>query len=398
MYRHMGSRMIRLLTVAISCIVMTMTGCAQQGALSRSEPVFYPPLPQEPRIQFLTTIANENSLAQREGGSFREFVVGADASRPVKSLKRPVSLSHDLGTLYVLDRGFSIVTAIDLKTGKFRYLDDISGGLPVQPASVFTDRDGTLYVADMQRREILVYDNLGWFQTSFAVDGNSVPVDAVVIGERVFVLDIAEHRILVLDKVTGEKITELSGPGLETGFLNKPSHLAVTQDDKIAVTDVLNYRVQILSADGEFVDSYGQLGQGRGAVVRPKGLDVDRDGNIYLTDVGFEMVTIFDSVSGTPRMSFGKSGSGAGSLFMPSDVHIDYDNVEYFRKFADPNLNLEYLIYVSNGFSSVNVYGFGKWTGPLRATKRRNDNMPVRETKNEVPSLGEIENTNEPNM
>ncbi|MFZ5997484.1 MAG: hypothetical protein ACOYW7_08355, partial [Nitrospirota bacterium] len=44
---------------------------------------------------------------------------------------------------------------------------------------------------------------------------------------------------------------------------------------------------------------------------------------------------------------------------------IDYDNVRYFQKYADPNFTIEYLILVTSQFGDrmVNVYGFGKERG-----------------------------------
>jgi hypothetical protein len=64
---------------------------------------------------------------------------------------------------------------------------------------------------------------------------------------------------------------------------------------------------------------------------------------------------------GQTLMFFGGPGNGRGNLNMPTAIAIDYDNVEYFRKYADPDFELEYLVLVANQFGTnkIAVYGFG---------------------------------------
>lgn len=52
-------------------------------------------------------------------------------------------------------------------------------------------------------------------------------------------------------------------------------------------------------------------------------------------------------------------------MFLPAQVIVDYDNVSYFKKYAAPNFDIEYLVIVTNQFGahSVNIYGFGKERG-----------------------------------
>ncbi|NOY67900.1 MAG: hypothetical protein GXP53_00170, partial [Deltaproteobacteria bacterium] len=90
----------------------------------------------------------------------------------------------------------------------------------------------------------------------------------------------------------------------------------------------------------------------------------DKQDNLYAVDAAFENVQIFDK-KGQLLLFFGGSGTGSGKLYLPAGISIDYKNVKYFSKFADPNFALEYLIYVTStyGKNKLNVYGFGKWVG-----------------------------------
>ena len=79
---------------------------------------------------------------------------------------------------------------------------------------------------------------------------------------------------------------------------------------------------------------------------------------------------------------------------MPVDVHIDYDNVSYFEKYADPNFELEYLVYVANSIQYVSVYGFGTWHGPLRPPRRQ----PEPQLEEQESSVRGIEDIDEEEM
>ena len=60
-------------------------------------------------------------------------------------------------------------------------------------------------------------------------------------------------------------------------------------------------------------------------------------------------------------MYFGGAGNGRGKLNLPTVVKIDYDSVEYFRKYAAPGFEIEYLVIVASqfGINKVSVFGFG---------------------------------------
>jgi hypothetical protein len=64
---------------------------------------------------------------------------------------------------------------------------------------------------------------------------------------------------------------------------------------------------------------------------------------------------------GQTLMFFGGAGNDRGKMNIPAGIAIDYDKVEYFRKFADPEFELEYIVLVANQFgpNKISVYGFG---------------------------------------
>ena len=133
----------------------------------------------------------------------------------------------------------------------------------------------------------------------------------------------------------------------------------------VLVNDAFNFRIQKFDSDGNFIKSYGSLGDSLGSFARPKGLAIDKEGHLYVADAAFENVQIFDDQTGSLLLFLGGAGSQPGNLYLPSGVNIDYHNVAYFKNFIDKNFRVKYLLYVSNMFGGrkLNVYGFGDWLG-----------------------------------
>lgn len=391
-----GSKSRFYLAVLLAAALMT-GGCAQSPTQLK-DTILYPDLPQRPRIQFLTQIRNEESLYQAKSSGFRDFVVG-DEQKSARQLGRPFALGHNRHNLYVLDKVWQTVVRIDLSNGEFHPIRDMRGGAMEEPQSIFVSEDGILYVADSKRREILIYNERGEFESSFKLDNNIRPVDIAARDDLLYVVDLNGHAVLVLDSATGEVVESIGGLGREPGLFNKPTNLAIDPNGNIFITDLMNNRAQMFDEKGSFVRAFGANERYFGGAVKPKGLDADHSGLMYLTDAAFSMVTIWDSETGTPLMPFGqRSPRGEASiaeLYLPTDVHIDYDNVDYFQKFADPMFDLKYIVYVANSLVAINVYGFGEWKGSLEPRKAERKSKSVPDDIDSVRGLEDLESVEE---
>jgi DNA-binding beta-propeller fold protein YncE len=219
----------------------------------------------------------------------------------------------------------------------------------------------------MRRKQIIVFDENNEFLTVYGeLDQFERPLDVAVFESRVYVVDMNRNKILVLDKDSGQTIQEIGGPGGGEGEFFKPSFITVDNDGNLYVTDSFNFRVQVFDKKGEFLRVIGFHGDVSGAFSRPKGLAIDRNKNLYVADAAFENVQIFDGNDGTLLLWFGGATGLPGGMHLPASVHIDYDNVEYFQKYADKNFKVEYILLIGNliGAKRLSVYGFGKWVGP----------------------------------
>jgi hypothetical protein len=75
-------------------------------------------------------------------------------------------------------------------------------------------------------------------------------------------------------------------------------------------------------------------------------------------------VQIFNR-QGQLLMFFGSGERGPGTLLLPAQVVVDYDNLSFFQQYVAPDFEVEYLLFVTSQFGErlVNVYGFGKERG-----------------------------------
>jgi len=72
----------------------------------------------------------------------------------------------------------------------------------------------------------------------------------------------------------------------------------------------------------EFVMEWGSAGSDTGQFNTPLGMGIDRNGHIYVCEMGNDRVQKFDSL-GNFMLMFGSSGTGPGQFLCPRDVAID---------------------------------------------------------------------------
>jgi len=349
-------------TVFILYIMFICIGCASipEGE-TPYKTVFYPPLPQQPRLQFLHSISGGQDLGEGQS-AFQEFLIGKPR---YQELRRPYDVGASKGRIYVMDRMYKKIVIFDLAGNKLSFLNDHGIGSLGDPSGIWVSEDDFKYVADMQRKQVVVFDeNDAFFRAYGSKDLFEKPVDVAVYGNRVYVVDMDKDQLFILDKETGEVIKTVG----EKGDFFNPTHVTVGPSGSVFVNDAFNFRVKKFTPDGTLTDIIGFHGDNIGGFARPKGLAVDKNGNLYSVDAAFENVQIFDD-QGRLLLFFGGAGVSPGSMYLPAGVAIDYYNISYFSKFSDPNFELEYLVYVTNtyGKNKLGVYGFGHWVG---------DNLP----------------------
>ncbi|MCF8056187.1 MAG: 6-bladed beta-propeller [Desulfocapsa sp.] len=376
---------MKLLPTALLILLLAvLSGCAQP-IQQEAKTIFYPPPPSQPRIQYLYTLTKQSDIG-KEQTSFEQYLLGPEVE--FTGVVRPYDISTGKGKIYVIDRMYDKIFIFDLQKQQLNTLEDNShpDGLVRYGSGIWVDTDGTKYIADIKRKQILVFDVNDKYKGAYGDETIfDKPVDVAVYDNKIYVCDYTKHQILVLDKESGQLIQTIGEPGTEDHQLQRPTHVTVDEQGTVYVTDAFNFKIKRFTPDGTFDLAIGTAGDTIGTFARPKGIAVDRQGNIYAVDAANEQVQVFNS-AGQLLMFFGGPGTNIENLWLPAGISIDYANVNYFQNFADQDFKLEYLIYVANmaGPGRTNVYGYGQWTGDSRRLDRMNAERQVEEKKNQV--------------
>ncbi len=320
------------------------------------EYLFYPLPPDLPRFQFLASFSSALDVSSGKS-SFRDFVFGGE-DKENHLVEKPYGVAIHEGAIYVVDARGPGWAVFDLANRKSAVVRPKGGGTLKKPINITIDDDGTRYVTDTGREQVLVYDGQNRFLRAYGEPGQFKPVDVAIVGDRLYVTDLMQHKVHALDKSTGATLLSFGGLGSAPGEFNNPTNLSVAADDTLYVVDTINFRVQQFTLEGEFIREFGEAGMVPGTFSRPKGISVDREGHVFVTDAAFENIQVF-AQDGGALMFFGAQGGGRDSINLPTAIKIDYDNVAYFEQYIAPDFDVEYLVLVASQFGNNNVTVFG---------------------------------------
>lgn len=340
-----------------------------------TEPVLFPKLPDKPRLQFLKSFSGPEDLGVPGPSAFERFILGEPEEKEI--ITRPYGMAIYEGRLYVCDVGRRIVEVLDPKNHTFTYLT--KDRRLVNPVNIYIDQNGIKYITDPTAGAVFVFDSSDNLSAILGKELKIAPIDVVVRGRRCYVTDFNSNQVIVLDKITGKEIMRIGEQNnksisvleLPPGQFALISDLALDQQGNIYVTDKAAGRITKFDKSGMFLRTIGKLGLNIDELVRPKGIAIDKAGNIWVVDAAPEwservrpaapeVVKIYNP-QGQLLLFFGLPGNNPGAMNLPAKVVLDYDNVELFRENAVEGANLEFLALVSNqyGLNKINVYGFG---------------------------------------
>ncbi len=342
---------------AITLLSAIISGCAPLPEISMTADsiVIFPPPPDTTRIQFLTKISDSTDIKKRRSRFASLFF---DSETAIQILK-PYGIASSPGRLYVCDTELGGLYIIDLEERTFEPFVPKGLGAFQKPINAFVDDSGTLYVADRDRGQILLFDNDLRFRSTIGDPSTLTPTDVFVYDGKTWVTDLSGRQVKVFDTVSGDSLFSIPGESPDSlEFLSQPTNLYI-RDDLVYVSDFGDNTVKVYTTQGQYVRRIGGIGRALGKFARPKGVAVDKEGLLYAVDAAFENVQMFDDL-GNLLMFFGGSYSGPGYMWLPAKVAIDYDNVGYFQQYVFEAFELEYLIYVTNQFGpdKISVYGY----------------------------------------
>jgi DNA-binding beta-propeller fold protein YncE len=351
----------RLIPVGSFCLWLALLcGCATAPQAPKTY-TYFPPSPDEPRIQYLTQFASDADLGQHR--TFMEWLTGE--RRTVDPLVKPYGLAAHDGKIFVCDTVADSIEVFDFKLNRTTLFAPQGEGKMRLPINLSIDRDGTRYVSDTGRAQVLVYSADGTFLAALGKKDEMKPSDVAIATNRLYIADLLHHCVKVYSKAEHQFLfnipADTNTPA--AGKLLSPTNLALDeQGGRLLVSDTGGNAVKVYDLDGKFLLAIGRAGVAPGLFARPKGVAVDHQGLAYVVDAATQVVQIFDT-EGRLLLFFGQAGASTrGEVILPASVKVDYDHVGYFQKFVAPGRQCEYLIFVTSQYGSqkVSVYGFLK--------------------------------------
>lgn len=365
-----NSSYIKIFSLAL--LAFTLSGCASPKGCNYlpDKPIFFPPAPDEPRIQYLTGINSSDDIGVvKKQRNISLFMSGKEAPEVIKKIGKAYGITAHKGKLYIPEGLNGRIDIIDPVRGTFDSpigLSTPKGSLKY-PVNIALDDEGYMYVADTVRKEIVVYDPAGNFSAAFPTgfDKASRIVDVSIFDGKLFALDLGASRIRVLDRKTGEQTAELGYIEKADQSVRMPGNFVMDATGNMLVTNIGSNRVTKYDQDGNFLGSFGGPGDTVGSFAKPKGIALSPEGYIFVVDGGTNLVQVFDDKF-RPLTYFGWPGLPYGSLNGPAGIAVTTDNLEYFQKYAAPGFKVEYLVFVVSQFGQefciprISVYGVGQ--------------------------------------
>jgi DNA-binding beta-propeller fold protein YncE len=267
---------------------------------------------------------------------------------------------HD-GKVFVCDTDLHGISIFDLRDRAFRrFVPGGEGNLRTPINCTVDPASGDLYVADADRKDVVIFDSTLTYVDHILVEGGRAG-DVFVEDDTLWVSDMERRVVDVYEKASRRLVRTITGGESGTiGKIRQPSSIWVT-DRHLYVSDFGDFRIKVYDRSGAFVRTVGSYGRSLGQFIRPKGIAVDAMERLYVVDAGFANVQVFDE-EGNLLIFFGGPYRGLGGLWLPAQITVADDPAEVarFASYVRPGYELEYLLFVTSQFGPdrVNVYGF----------------------------------------
>ena len=251
--------------------------------------------------------------------------------KPVKSIKvvgNACAIAIAADEKFVVSSEQKIV--ILAKSGKKLNTIACSG----QPTGVAVDDIGHIYVALWDDViDSTIYDEVNCL-CKFDESGRKLkevkgklqtPSGVTIINNQVFVCDRGNHRIAVFSTEL-ELIRCFGTNGSGDGQFRFPEFIIKDGEGQLWITDSNNHRLCVFTADGKYLRSVVKPAD-KGKLNQPVGIACDSD-YVYVSELGRHCVSVF-TVAGDFVCSFGGRGGGEGEFVNPFGVSVDRDGFLY---------------------------------------------------------------------
>ena len=202
------------------------------------------------------------------------------------SLQGPSGVAVDSrDRVYVFQRGGPPCVVVFNSNGSVQGVWQRREGVPADAHHIHVGPDDTVYLVDRDAHQVLLYDTSGNPLRSLgtrdyadlqAPFNHPADVCAAPSGE-LYVADGYGNSSIHRFSAEGDYISSFGSPGSGPGQFRVPHSVRVSQDGRVYVADRENNRVQVFTADGEFLTEWTDF-------KCPMGVHIDANQVVYVTD------------------------------------------------------------------------------------------------------------------
>ena len=238
-------------------LAVPVTASPQKSELKIVEPknqvgghLFYPPPPEEPRLQFLKSFSTSDDF-EKPPSAFQRFIVGKEKN--TRPIVKPYGVTVHDNKIYICDTVRNGIDILDFKTRKFRYFEPEDAVQLIDPINLDFDDSGNMYVADARRGQVVIFDKNARYVGALGENSEFKPTDVLVKDGKIYVCDLKTYGV----KVFGLKDRKLlmsipSESAKDEAKLFSPVNLASDDEGNIYVSDIGGFRVQKYNVRGSF--------------------------------------------------------------------------------------------------------------------------------------------------
>ncbi len=282
-----------------------------------------------PRYMFLGTITGEGNFKKPDSGSgaqgflrwLAELIKG---EAPPVVLQRPqAGVVDENGRILITDSSRQAVFVFDLTQGRMDLWERAGAFHFASPTGIALGPEGEVFVADANLGFVARLDRKGELLGTIGKGILKRPIGLAFdsMQNHLYVADTYAHDIKIFD-AQGNLLNTLGQRGDKAGEFNFPTYLSL-HGGELYVVDTMSARVQVVDVvSGETKRIIGSRSLNVGGFVRPKGIAVDSESNIYVVESYYDHLLIYNK-RGDFLLPIGGSGQAPGQFFLPSGVWID---------------------------------------------------------------------------
>lgn len=322
--------------LVLTLVGVMLTGCTAPAGVLRFETAtedhYWPPLPETPRVRYVGQLTGEDNFRMEAprrsfGQKVLNWITGLWDTPHRLQLQRPQAVTVDAaGRIYVSDVSRQAIFVFDPAAGRIQLWEWAAVRQRfVAPIGVVAGDNDTIYVADAELGLVVQLAADGKPGASFGQGILQRPTGLArdPASGTLYVADTHAHDIKVFD-AGGRLLRTLGRRGEAVGEFNYPTHLSFAHG-RLYVADSMNARIQVLQPDGTAEQAFGRRGLYVGNMPRPKGVTADDEGNIYVVESYYDHLLVY-SDQGQLLLPIGGTGSGIGQFYLPAGLWMDRSN------------------------------------------------------------------------